>query len=244
MPEPTQTIAAGWQAPVNIVAFTTTRAGGVSEAPYDSFNLGLHVGDDEDHVQRNRALLKEKFKLPNDPAWLQQTHSTRVLSLESRPAHTQPADGAVTSQAGLVCAVMTADCMPLFLCNNAGTKVGVVHAGWRGLAAGIIEQGVTALGEPAEQIIAWAGPTISAAHFEIGNEVRVQLGGSQQAYSPSSNPGRCYVDLYQLAGERLKAIGVSRYGHSQHCTYANAGLFYSHRRQQPTGRMVSLIYRS
>ncbi|NND00063.1 MAG: peptidoglycan editing factor PgeF [Gammaproteobacteria bacterium] len=241
-------IVPDWPAPENVVAFTTTRCGGVSGAPYDSFNLALHVGDEAAKVQQNRQILKSHFCLPNEPVWLEQIHGTSVVSLarpagKPLPADPPRADGAVSAQRGVVCAVMTADCMPLFLSNKAGTRVGVIHAGWRGLANGIIEQGVSALNEPADQVLAWAGPTIGQMHFEIDNEVREQLGGPDQAYAASTRPGKCHADLYQLAAFRLQALGVAQYGHSRHCTFAEAGYFYSYRRDQQGGRMASLIYR-
>ena len=235
-------IVAQWEAPKNIVAFTTTRANGQSKPPFDSLNLGDHVGDDNAHVQQNRASLISDYGLPGEPRWLSQTHSTIVRHLDEGADCVDPADGAISNIAGVVCVVLTADCLPLFLCNDAGTKVGVIHAGWQGLANGIVEQGVLAMGEAGDQLHAWAGPTISNKHFEIGNQVREQLGGSSLAYRDSANTGKCFADLYQLVRERLQAVGVKKYTHSQHCTFADSKQFFSHRRGRTTGRMASIIY--
>ena len=235
------TIQAKWSAPRNVVAFTTTRYRGVSKPPFGSFNLGDHVGDDIAAVQSNRLSLATDCGLPAEPCWLTQTHSTKVQTINANLPGTV-ADGAVTDIAGIVCAVLTADCLPLFLSNNNGTRVAVVHAGWQGLADGIIEQGVMAMGGSVEQLHAWAGPTIGVNHFEIGNEVRAQLGGSDLAYRNSPNAGKCFANLYQLARERLQAVGVNNYTHSENCTFADADQFFSHRRDQTTGRMASIIY--
>ena len=255
MSGPLAVIAPGWSAPDSVVAFTTTRRGGFSSAHFGSLNLAEHVGDEAVLVRKNRDLLVSQTNLPGQPLWLNQTHSTRILDLQhqlpltpqelqhEQPQLAQDADGAVTSLRGLVCCVMTADCMPLFVCTRLGTKVGVIHAGWRGMADGIIEQAVAQLDESPEQIMAWAGPTISGSNFEIGNEVREQLGGSDRSYSESPNQGKCFADLYRLAGERLKLLGIHSYGYEEICTYADKLRFFSHRRDQSTGRMASIIYR-
>jgi YfiH family protein len=249
-----------WSAPDNVVAFTTTRNGGVSGAPYASFNLGDHVGDQAQLVAHNRRRLREDCSLPSEPVWLVQTHSTRVLDLDldnqvstdlisdKLPAGKFPsneADAAITSRAGCVCAVMTADCMPLFLCSRDGSKVAVVHAGWRGIADGIIERAVQKFEQPASSILAWAGPTIGPQHFEIGDDVRQQLAGPDGAYTrsiKSSNNGKWLADLYVLAGFRLAQLGVIEFGYDGSCTYADQQQFFSYRRDNLTGRMASIIY--
>ncbi|NND83422.1 MAG: peptidoglycan editing factor PgeF [Gammaproteobacteria bacterium] len=236
-------VSAEWQAPPQVRAVTTTRAGGVSSGEYDSLNLAQHVGDKVADVQRNRVHMQRCLDLPATPAWLQQTHSTRVLTLPRElSALNKPADGSVAFQPGVVCAVLTADCLPLFLTNRSGTKIGVVHAGWRGMADGIIEQGVAAMQEDADQILAWAGPCISGDFFEIGAEVKAALGGAEAAYRSAPQPGKFYADLYQLCGERLATLGVSDYGYSEYCTYRHESMFFSHRRDQAGGRMASLIW--
>jgi YfiH family protein len=237
-----QIVEADWLAPRNVVAFTTTRHGGFSQPPYDSFNLAQHVDDQPSVVARNRQLLVSKFDLPSEPVWLEQVHSTKVLEIDSSLARLQPADGLITASPKVVCAVMTADCMPLFLSDQAGSKVAVVHAGWRGMADGIIEKVVGLFNQPPEQLIAWAGPTIGPKHFEIGPEVKEQLMGPEEAYIASSNKGKLLADLYLLAGQRLAALGVLTYTHCAYCSYADQQLFYSYRRSKATGRMASIIY--
>ena len=272
-------LIAKWSAPDNVVAFTTTRSGGVSGVPYASFNLGDHVGDQAHLVAQNRRTLREHYSLPSEPVWLVQTHSTRVLDLSSANTDSDElavetsaqnstvadnlntdklpanhADAAITSQPGRVCVVMTADCMPLFLCSRDGSKVAVVHAGWRGMADGIIERAVELFEQPASNIVAWAGPTIGPQHFEIGDEVRQHLAGPDSAYTRSinaidssnsinsSNKGKWLADLYALAGFRLAQIGVTEFGYDNVCTYADQQRFFSYRRDNLTGRMASIIY--
>ena len=235
-------VEAAWEVPDNITAFSTTRSGGFSKGRYSSFNMGLHVGDNKESVLNNRELLKTYYELPTEPAWLEQTHSININQLDSNMQYSQLADGSITSSINTVCAIMTADCLPLFLCNRAGTKVGIIHAGWLGMANGIIENAVNKMAIPVDQLLAWAGPCITQKHFEIGDEVRQQLGGSESCYSASNNDGKCFANLYRLAGERLAKLGVHKYSYSDACTYADQDRFFSHRRDNITGRMVSLIY--
>jgi len=238
-----KTITPNWPAPANVVALSTTRTGGYSQYPFDSLNLGDHVGDNPGYVQKNRQLIVNSLNLPAEPRWLNQTHSTNI-QIQTRNTNPQicDADGSFSAERGLVCAVMTADCMPLLLCNRAGTKVAAVHAGWKGMADGIIEHAVEVFDELPEGIIAWAGPTIGANHFEIGEEVKQQLAGSNEAYQPSINPGKWMANLYLLASERLAALGIHNYQHSDLCTYADKDRFFSYRRDIQTGRTTSLIY--
>lgn len=232
-----------WSAPSCVKTLISTRLGGVSKAPFDSLNVGAHVNDQNAAVLANRRLLFETAGLPNQPVWLNQVHSTDIVQLQSELQNqTLTYDGAFTSEKNVVCAVMTADCLPLFLCDKSGSQVALLHAGWRGLADGIIEKGVALFNQKPQNIIAWAGPCISVDHFEIGIEVREQLGGSDSAYRPSSINSKCYADLYQLAGERLARVGVTNYSHSDYCSFKDEALFFSHRRDQSTGRMVSLIW--
>jgi len=234
-----------WSVPNHIKAITTSRLGGVSLEPYASLNLGEHTQDDAEHVKQNRARISAALNLPNEPIWLKQIHSTLLLDLDAvdiSSVDILTGDGSITTKSGCVCAVLTADCMPLFLTNRAGNQVAVVHAGWRGMADGIIEVGVLAFNDKPEEIIAWAGPCIGAEHFEVGPEVRTALDGSDKAYKESSNQGKYLADLYQLAGERLAALGVSNYGHSSACTYDDKERFFSYRRDGECGRMASLIW--
>ena len=234
-------IAANWPAPANIKAVTTVRSGGFSEAPFDSLNLGAHVGDDASAVLRNRAVIRDQLSLPSEPAWLQQSHSTRVINLNGE-SFDGDADGSISQTEGIVCCVMTADCLPLLLTNQAGSKVAALHVGWRGLADGIIETGLELFAQPPSKVIAYAGPAISIANFEVGLEVRDELGGSDAAYNFSAAAGKCYADLYQLTRERLSALGVENFNHGSHCTYRDEEQFFSYRRDGQSGRMASLVW--
>ena len=236
-------IEPSWDAPANVRAVTTTRVGGFSTAPFAGFNLANHVGDEPDAVSRNRDLLNGALALPAPPVWLDQTHGSDIVQLVPGKA-TAPiaADGSIAAAPGVVCAVMTADCLPLFLCNTKGTRVAAVHVGWRGLAAGIIEAAVTAFDDSPQELLAWAGPCISIAHFEIGEEVKQQLGGLAGAYRTGTQSGKYYADLPQLAAHRLADAGVNEITYSGSCTFADEGRFFSHRRDQQTGRMASLIW--
>lgn len=231
-----------WPAPKNVFAATTTRLGGISQGLFRGLNLGLHVGDDPQSVLANRAQLKRELQLSSEPIWLNQDHGTNILRVTRRPTSMVTADGLITSKSGLACCVMTADCMPLFLCDQAGSEVAVVHAGWRGMAAGIIEQAVSQFSAPAAELISWAGPTISATHFEVGTSVRNELGGGAECWRAGDQPGKLYADLYQLASERLTNLGVGWYGHAEACTFADEADFFSHRRDGVSGRLASLIY--
>ncbi len=231
-----------WPASSRIKAFTTTRTGGGSMAPYDGLNLAEHVGDDLEDVRHNRKVLSEHLALPQTPQWLNQQH-TLDIQTDTVCFGGRPCDGSYTQQAGRVCVVMTADCMPIFITDTAGTQVSVVHAGWRGLAGGIVEKAIQLFTAPVQELLVWAGPTISQANFEIGAEVKQALGGSDRFYQANANkPGHYFADLYGLAGERMAALGVSFYGHSSLCTYADEERLFSYRRAAVTGRMASLIW--
>jgi YfiH family protein len=233
-----------WPAPANVRALTTTRAGGFSRGPYTSFNLGDHIGDDSDTVARNRALLREVLKLPLEPLWLKQVHGANVV--DAAAAHSGvTADGAWTGRPGVVCAVLTADCPPVFLCDRQGTKVALLHAGWRGLTAGVIEAGVRALAAPGDELLAWIGPAIGADAYEVGADVRDALlarnAGAGACFRPHG-AGRWFADLYALARRRLQAQGVKAVHGGGHCTLRERDRFYSFRRDGATGRMASLIW--
>lgn len=237
-----------WSAPNTVFALTTTLSGGVSDGVYASMNLGGHVGDDRIKVDRNRDLLKCDLSLPNEPVWLNQVHGIDLcdLSSEGSSRNIYTADGSYTLSPGRVCAILTADCMPVFLTTKSGDRVALLHAGWRSLAGGIIERGVEQLACAPEDIIAWAGPCIGPDCFEIGDEVRTQLGGDARAYKPSDQSTsanvKWYADLYRLAGERLASVGVKKYTHSVACTYRDHSDFFSYRRTGQCGRMASLIW--
>ncbi len=240
-------IKPNWPAPATVHACTTTRRGGISAPPYDSLNLSCHVGDAPSAVALNRLYLRRGLGLPEAPRWLQQTHGPRLVDTNSLGGETDPvqADGWVTGRPGHVCAILSADCLPILLCNRRGSRVGAVHAGWRGLAAGIIEAAVTAMDTAEQDLMAWLGPGIGARHFEVGEEVRAALGapGIQRAnaFAPSK-PGRWFADLFMLARQRLENAGVRRIYGGTYCTYSDPSRFYSYRRDRTTGRMATLIW--
>lgn len=233
-----------WPAPPRVRACVTTRRGGVSAPPYDSLNLADHVGDTLAAVAVNRRRLRDALELPGEPHWLAQVHGTRVLPAASSGAGCE-ADASFSREPGVVCAVLTADCLPVLLCDRQGQGVAVAHAGWRGLAAGVLEETVAALGFPGEQVLAWLGPAIGPSVFEVGEEVReafiAREPSGAAAFRPSRN-GRWLADLYSLAGQRLAASGVRDVFGGGYCTYIDARRFYSYRRDGCTGRMATLIW--
>ena len=233
-----------WPAPPGVRVLSTLRSGGVSEGRYLSLNLGDHVRDDASRVAENRRRLRAAAGLPAEPFWLKQVHGIEVANLDL-PIQPQSADAAVTRQAGRVCAILTADCLPIVLATQAGGAVAAVHAGWRGLAAGVIESAVNSMGLRGEQVQAWLGPAIGPAHFEVGEEVRDAFlaAGTEAESAFRANPrGRFMADLGALARRRLERLGISRiYGGGQ-CTYADSQRFFSHRRDGLTGRQVTLIW--
>jgi len=238
-----ETITPDWPAPARVKACCTTRRGGHSEAPFDSLNLGLHVGDREVDVMRNRKRLREQLALPAEPSWIKQTHSIDVVTLENDAR--RDADAAVTRAPGYVAVVMTADCLPILLCNRQGSEVAAVHAGWRGLQAGIIQATLSAMQSPRSDLLAWIGPGISQACFEVGDEVYaafVDADSAAAACFSANRPGHWLCDLGGIAASWLSALGVSRVARSPYCSYRDAELFYSYRRETVTGRMASLIW--
>nr|MBP7395076.1 peptidoglycan editing factor PgeF [Zoogloea sp.] len=203
-------ICPDWPAPARVRALSTTRVGGVSVAPYDSLNLGTHVGDDPVAVETNRARLRSV--LPGEPGWLNQVHGTAVIDAAACIG-VPDADAAVSCSSGVVCTVMTADCLPLLMCDRAGTVVAAVHAGWRGLQGGVVEAGVAAMKVAPSEILAWLGPAIGPQAFEVGDEVRAAFmavdGQAEAAFRPAETPAKWLADLYLLARQRLAALGVS-----------------------------------
>lgn len=238
----THLILPDWPAPPNVRAIQTTREGGVSDGPYASLNLGDHVGDDAMRVSANRQRLSAF--LPSEPIWMRQVHGVEVICADEASCQPQ-ADAAISRAPNAVSVVMTADCLPLLLCDRAGTVVAAVHAGWRGLLAGVIETTVARMKVAPMDILAWLGPAIGPDAFEVGNEVRdafmQQDPRSEQAFRPKGN-GKWMADLYLLARMRLKSLGVpSTYG-GDLCTYQDARRFFSYRRDGVTGRMATLIW--
>lgn len=231
-----------WPAPANVRAVQTTRRGGVSPAPWDSFNLGDHVGDDAGRVAANRAELRRH--LPAEPCWLQQVHGVHTVDA-AQTANLPTADASFSHRAGTVCAVMTADCLPVLFCDRAGTVVAAAHAGWRGLQAGVLEATLAAMAVPAGEILAWLGPAIGPAAFEVGDEVRAAFVAHDPLAAAAFQPhaaGKWLADIYLLARQRLQAAGVASISGGNFCTVNAPESFFSYRRDGVTGRMASLIW--
>lgn len=237
-------IPADWPAPDNVVGGTTLRGGGVSGADFASLNLADHVGDDSASVAENRRRFRIEYSLPSEPVWLRQVHGTRVALGGTAPSLPE-ADGIVATEADVVCAVLTADCLPVLLTTSDGSAVAAAHAGWRGLSAGILEKTVSAMNATPERILAWLGPAISQPAFEVGDEVREQFVNrfdSAGACFSENGGGRWQADLYGLARLSLAAAGVRATYGGNFCTYTEAERFYSARREAPCGRMATLIW--
>ena len=237
-----------WRMPHGVHAAFTTRLGGASEAPWDSFNVAAHVGDAPAAVAANRAQLETMLRLPATPAWLNQVHGVDVASADEMVASAAAvtADAAVARAAGKVCVVMVADCLPVLFASRDGAAIAAAHAGWRGLVAGVLERTIAAMGVPAGSLSAWLGPSISREHFEVGDEVRSVFvaadRGAAECFAANER-GRWQADLAQLARRRLAAAGVTDISGGQWCTYADRELFFSHRRDGKGGRMAALIWR-
>ncbi|MDH5552952.1 MAG: peptidoglycan editing factor PgeF [Nitrosomonas sp.] len=243
-------IVPDWPAPLNVKALFTTRNGGVSRGKddvYATLNLGSHVNDSLSDVQKNRAILCQH--VPSTPKWLKQVHGTTILCMDDEPTSLQ-GDAALSRTAGTVCAMMVADCLPVYLCDKAGTTVAVVHAGWRGLAAGIIEKTVAEMRQEQTEIMAWLGPAIGSESFEVGEEVRdVFVNHDKQssaAFVPQQgkNSDKWLADIFQLARLRLADAGVTAVYGGGICTYSDPSRFFSYRRDGETGRMAALIWLS
>jgi YfiH family protein len=234
-----------WAAPPWVRAVSTTRLGGLSRGAYAGLNLGDHVGDDAGRVAGNRELLRKGLGLPSEPTWLQQVHGCSVADLADGARDCQ-ADAALACRPALVCAVLTADCLPLLMTNRQGTCVAAVHAGWRGLLRGVIESTVARLPARPSSILCWLGPAIGARRFEVGTEVWEQFVArhGEDAREAFRGTGRekWLADIYLLARQRLIAAGVSQVWGGGLCTYEDARRFYSYRRDGVTGRMASLIW--
>ena len=261
-----QIIVPDWPAPPGVRSAFTLRTGGVSVAPYDSLNLGASIGDSSEAVAENRRRVREKLRLPAEPVWLEQVHGVEVVvlgaaaaarTLVSRVTELPGADdtaarvggaigdASVARGAGYVCAIRVADCMPVLFAARDGSAVAAAHAGWRGLAGGVLEATVRRLGVPASQLIAWMGPAIGPAHFEVGEEVRAAFTATDvdaaSAFVANAR-GRWQCDLYALARRRLAEIGISGIYGGGWCTFAEADRFFSYRRSGQCGRMAALIW--
>jgi hypothetical protein len=242
---PAEWIVPDWPAPARVRAFVTTRDGGVSTGEYASMNLGLTSGDAPGNVERNRAIVRAC--LPGDPTWLAQVHGNAVADLDAaRPDERPRADAAVTSTAGRVAVVLTADCMPLFLADANGTRVAVAHAGWRGMAAGVIENAVRSVAADGGEVHAWMGPAIGPRAFEVGIEVKEAFEradpAAASAFAPPHRPGKFLADLYALARQRLAAAGVRSIHGGGFCTRDEPRRFFSYRREPRSGRMGAFIW--
>ena len=236
-------IQPNWPAPANVKSLQTTRLGGVSAKPYDSLNLGLHVGDDPVRVNYNRQLLAPFMS--SEPVWLEQVHGTAVANVDAADCRVQ-VDVCIARQRGSVCVVMTADCLPVLLCDEAGTVVGAAHAGWKGLAAGVIETTVKAMDVAPQKLMAWLGPAIGPEAFEVGSEVRAAFVAHQaqasEAFIAHGDQGKYRADIYLLARQRLRALGIANINGGNFCTYHQRDKFFSYRRDGVTGRMGTFIW--
>jgi hypothetical protein len=239
-----------WPAPANVRACITTRSGGVSSGHYARNNLALHVGDNSQQVEANRQQLCAQLSLSRNPQWLEQIHGIKVARARD-DGFVRTADACYTTEPGLACVVMTADCLPILLCDAAGTQVAAVHAGWRGLAKGIVARAVQQFAVP-HSVMAYLGPAISQPHFEVGVEVLEAFfkvarnpRHSEQvaaAFKPGQRPLHFFGDIYALARAELEALGVQAIYGGSFCTYAEPERFYSFRRDKVTGRMASLVW--
>ncbi|MFO1321813.1 MAG: peptidoglycan editing factor PgeF [Burkholderiales bacterium] len=231
-----------WPAPARVRALVTTRLGGCSESPYATLNLGIRVGDDPARVASNRESLTRL--LPDAPRWLTQVHASTVVDA-ARSSETTEADASFTRAAGIVCAIQMADCLPVLLASDDGAVVAAAHAGWRGLAAGVLENTASAMSTPPERILAWLGPAIGPEAFEVGDEVRSAFvsrdQGAASAFRPG-NRGKWTTDLYELARQRLRGCGITRVHGGGFCTHTDSDRFFSHRRDGISGRMAALIW--
>jgi polyphenol oxidase len=244
-----------WPVPPGVRAAFTLRQGGVSQAPFATLNLGLHTGDAPEAVRENRRRVREALRLPGEPAWLNQVHGTDVVALGSgavaeRSDSPARADAAVTREPRRICAIQVADCIPVLLAARDGSAVGAAHAGWRGLVAGVLEAAVRAVRVDPSEIVAWLGPGIGAAHFEVGEEVReaflrgaarTQAHPAASAFAPNAR-GRWQCDLVALARLRLASLGIGAIYGGNWCTYADPERFFSYRRDGRCGRMAALIW--
>jgi YfiH family protein len=233
-----------WPAPANVHAATTLRTGGVSQIPFGSLNPAAHVGDEAECVRHNRHTINTLLALPAEPKWLTQTHSDRAVDAALITTE-EPADASFTDKAGVVCAVMTADCLPLLVCSDDGRHIAAIHAGWRGLLAGIINNTIAALRTNA--IMVWLGPAIGPAHFEVGEEVRAAFVDKSARFAPAfaaPHNGKWQADIYHLARIELAALGITRVYGGHFCTFGEPERFFSYRRDLQTGRMATLIWRT
>lgn len=238
-------LPAAWPAPAHIHAGTTTRLEGCSKPPYDSFNLAGHVGDDNGNVKKNRAQLKSRLRLPSEPFWLNQSHSGRSIDITDAPSPNS-ADAAHSRRPGVICTVLTADCVPVLICNREGSEIAAIHAGWKGLCRNIILNALACFDSGPDQLLAWIGPHISGQHYEVRDDVRQSCltSISETAAIAFKQTGKdsWLADLGLIARLILAGAGVTEIHTSRYCTYREKEYFYSYRRESNTGRMASLIW--
>jgi YfiH family protein len=260
--ETIELITPEWEAPPRVRAVMTTRLGGVSRPPWESLNVGVHVGDNTAAVFENRTRVRKEAELPSEPVWLEQVHGTSVVVLDAgntprtitadqlMDSRRPRADAAVTRQAGVVCAIQVADCLPVLFAARDGSVVGAAHAGWRGLASGVLGATIAAMDVPGDQVVAWLGPAIGPQHFEVGDDVFAAFAATarsdQRAQTEAAfvrkPDGKWLCDLFALARLRLAAAGVTAVSGGGLCTVTDARRFYSYRRDGQTGRMAALIW--
>ncbi len=237
--------------PANVHAITTLNNGGVSTGDFCEYNLAKHVGDDLQAVKANREKLCTDLRLPSEPIWLEQVHSNKVINLDELDSTDAAvtdaiqADGSLSNREGMVCVVMTADCLPIFFCNKKGNEVAVAHAGWRGLHAGIIGNTIKMMRSSPSEILVSLGPAIGPQAFEVGDDVLdafVTKNSLNRSAFVASAKGKYLCDIYQLARIELQERGITKIAGGEYCTYRDSQQFYSFRRQQKTGRMASLIW--
>ncbi|MFU0854482.1 purine nucleoside phosphorylase YfiH [Kluyvera cryocrescens] len=240
----TKIIVPEWPLPTGVAACSSTRIGGVSQGAWDSLNLGAHCGDNLEDVEENRKRMFAAGKLPSKPVWLEQVHGKDVLHLTGAPYASKRADASYSNTPGTVCAVMTADCLPVLFCNRAGTEVAAAHAGWRGLCDGVLEETVACFNDSAENILAWFGPAIGPQAFEVGPEVREAFMAKDAKAVDAFRPvgDKYFADIYLLARQRLANMGVTAVFGGDRCTFSEKDDFFSYRRDRTTGRMASFIW--
>ncbi|AWL12649.1 Laccase domain protein [Saliniradius amylolyticus] len=231
-------ITPNWPAPTNVQTFCTVRQGGYSAPPYDSLNIAGHVGDDPTRVAKNRHLLPNYQNL----VWLEQVHGNHAVELKAGQTVDEPADASISRTPGVGCVVMTADCLPMLVCDERGSVVAAVHGGWRGLAAGVIANTIKKMAVPGEQLMVWLGPAIGPDAFEVGEEVLDHFIDCKTAFRKTAKPGKYLADIYQIARHQLQALGVQRCYGGNDCTFSDASRFFSYRRDGQTGRMASAIW--
>jgi len=236
-------ITPNWNAPKQVKAFASTRIGGCSKSPYEGLNLGMHVGDDPILVQSNRDLLQQQTEMPTAPVWLNQTHSTVVLEIAQPTNDVLDADGVITSSPNVVCSAMTADCLPVLITNTQGTQVAAVHAGWRGLAGGIVENALTHF---SNDVMLWLGPAIGPQAFEVGEDVLQAFldydSKAEAAFVLGKQQGKWWANMATLTRLRMAKLGIDQVFDSGLCTYQDPQRFYSYRRDGVTGRQATFIW--